>query len=145
MTIRGRPPFSISAAASSHDLDVVLEGVEARLAGLGVVADRDDQYVLGLDAVDAEPTDLGVREQRKRVEVVERLAFGLLRSAVVDGEPTDEPLLDQRARGRDPDAARAQDPDPQPRHSASLLRACLRSDVGGAAAFAQSLIPRAPG
>src|SRR4029079_10493740 len=61
----------------SHDLDVVLEGVEARLAGLGVVADRDDQYVLRLDAIDTKPTDLRVREERKRVEGGGSLHFTL--------------------------------------------------------------------
>ena len=76
-----------------EDLHVGAEHVEAGLPRLDVVAARDDHHVFGFELVVAPPADLRAREQRQRVQVVERLAPGPDPGAVVQRDPPGEPRM----------------------------------------------------
>ena len=108
-----------------EDLHVGTEHVEAGLPRLDVVPARDDHHVFGFELVVAPPADLRAREQRQRVQVVERLAPGPDPGAVVERDPPGEPLHDERPGGGDADAARTDDPDVEPSHWAVSLRTLL--------------------
>ena len=119
-----------------HDVEVALQHVEARLAALRVRADGDHHHVFALDLLEGAATNIGAREQRHRVEVVERLTSRALTSAAVERETPGQSLEDDRTRGRDTDAAGADDSDSQSRHLPSLIT--LRSTTGGRVACARN-------
>ena len=122
ITTRGSPPGLDRRRGLLDDGDVGVEHVESGLARLDVVTDGHDHHVLGLELVVAAAADLGARQQRQRVQVVERLATRPDAGAVVQRHPTGEALQDQRARGGDADAARPDDAHSQPGHAGESLR-----------------------
>ncbi len=109
------------------------------LPRLDVMADGDDHHVFHLELVVAAAADLGARQQRERVQVVERFTAGPDAGAVVQRDPPGESVHDQRARGGDPDATSADDPDPKLAHARPLpvpfiggsLPTSVRPAVGG--------------
>ena len=57
----GSAPASTAARDVVHHRDVLVQHVEAALTGGRVVAGRDDEDVLAVDLVEAEPANLDLR------------------------------------------------------------------------------------
>ena len=127
-----------------HDLEVAAQRVEAVLARGGVVPGGDDEDVLLLDAVRPEAADLDVRQERLRVEEVQREPARGVGGAAVHRHPACEAAHDDGRRGRHADTTRPHDPDPRSRHRRNLRGRAPRPSTRLRAATRATAPPRRP-